>query len=76
MRTIPQNSIFFNSYQTEYYNPTMPPSNNFYNIYMVIDTIDFTDLYQIKDDITDALYVTLSWVSCRLYAGIKFKYMN
>ena len=70
---ISQNNVllFENDYDYEYdydyYNPTIQPTSNFYFISMVIDIINFTDPYQIENDITDAFYITLSWVSYGLH---------
>ena len=51
-------------YDDDLYSP-LPPSKNYdIPVYVVIDKINITDVGgQIEDDITDALYVTLSWVS-------------
>ena len=38
--------------------------NRYYTINLMVDNIELNDLYQVKYDVTDALYVTLSWVSC------------
>ena len=39
------------------------PGYNYYRICMVIDEINLNNISRMSDDVTDALYVTLSWVS-------------
>ena len=53
----------YDYYDSDNMDPT-PYMYNSYDIYITVGNINITDPSQIELDITDAVYVTLSWVSC------------
>ena len=49
---------------------------NYYEIHIEIDKLEFNNLSQMYTDVTDALYMTLSWVSYTLcYSFYRYKFM-